>query len=168
MSSFPSESLAESASTAASAPDAMLLLAELGHRVANEYSLAIASISLAAHRAQHPQARSALDAAAERLRRYAGAHRALQAPLAGGGMIDLSDYLRELCRAQVQASLAERNIAVTLVETPIDLEAERCWRVGMIVSELITNAARHAFGAHGGQVLVEVLATPDEALCQVR
>lgn len=144
----------------------MLLLAEMGHRVANEYSLAIASISLVAHRTQHPQARSALDAAAERLRRYASAHRALQAPLAGG-TIELSDYLGGLCRALVQASLAERNIAVTLVEAPVELDAERCWRVGMIISELITNAARHAFDANGGRVLVEVLTAGAEALCRV-
>ncbi|MGA0600269.1 sensor histidine kinase [Caulobacter sp. KR2-114] len=153
--------------SAASPPlDPLVLLAEMGHRVANEYSLAIASISLAAHRTHHPQARTALDAAAERLRRYASAHRALQAPL-GGGAMDLSAYLRELCRAQVQAWLAERNIAVTLVESPVELDAERCWRVGMIVAELVTNAARHAFDVNGGRVLVEVHMSDDEVTCRV-
>jgi two-component sensor histidine kinase len=36
------------------------------------------------------------------------------------------------------------------------LQAERCWRLGMIVHELISNAARHAFGNRGGAIRVAV------------
>jgi DNA-binding winged helix-turn-helix (wHTH) protein len=36
------------------------------------------------------------------------------------------------------------------------MKSERCWRLGMIISELVTNAARHAFGDGGGKIQVEL------------
>ncbi len=89
-----------------------LLVEEITHRVANEYAAAIASISLAAARCAHPDARTALAGAARRLLDHADVHRALQPPPAGGP-VDLSRHLRELCGAMVRASLAERNIHLT-------------------------------------------------------
>ncbi len=143
-----------------------LLVEEITHRVANEYAAAIASISLAAARCAHADARTALDGAARRLLDHADVHRALQPPPAGGP-VDLSRHLRELCGAMVRASLAERNIHLTLVEEMIEIEAEQSWRVGMIVAELITNAARHGLRRRGGSIIVE-LSSPDGAVqCQV-
>jgi two-component sensor histidine kinase len=116
-------------------------------------------MSLAARRTEDAVARSALDAAIDTLSAHARAHRALQAPAAGGGPTDVSDYLGRLCQALARSTLASRHIAVTLVESPAVLDAERCWRLGLIVAELINNAARHAFAASGDgrsrQILVE-------------
>jgi two-component sensor histidine kinase len=58
-----------------------LLLSEMGHRVANEYSLAASSISIVASRTADPDAKAALDCAIRRLLDYADAHRVLQAPI---------------------------------------------------------------------------------------
>ena len=43
----------------------------------------------------------------------------------------------------------------------------RCWRLGMIVSELITNASRHAFRENGGTIQVEILNRETFAECIV-
>jgi two-component sensor histidine kinase len=39
---------------------------------------------------------------------------------------------------------------------PLRLRADRCWRLGMVVHELITNAVRHAFADGSGEVRVEL------------
>lgn len=143
-----------------------LLVEEITHRVANEYTAAIASISRAASRCANIDARTALAGAARRLLDYADIHRALQPPVAGGPA-DLSLYLRALCGAITRASLAERNIHLTLVEDAIEIDAEKCWRVGMIVSELITNAARHGLQYRGGSIIVELSSSDGGVQCLV-
>jgi two-component sensor histidine kinase len=139
-----------------------LLVQEITHRAANEYAADIGSISLAAARCANTDAKAPLTGAARRLLDYADALRALQQPVAIGPA-DLRQYLRELCGAIVRASLAERNMTLTLIEESIELETEPCWCVGMIVSELIRNAVRH-----GLRVIVVELATQGGAVqCRV-
>jgi two-component sensor histidine kinase len=143
-----------------------LLVGELEHRVANEYALAVSSISLAVARSRNPETKAALTDAAQRLRNYADAHRALRAPLTGGRS-DLAVYLRQLCGAVARAVLAERSIRLTLIEQSIELDAARCWRVGLIVSELITNAARHAFTGGDGAIAVRIAENQGTVYCSV-
>ena len=90
----------------------------------------------------------------EKLHNYARVHRALQMP-ANNDCIDASAYLRELCRSISRSKLQNRNIELVLVEQPLQMSSERCWLMGMIVSELITNAMRHAFDQHGGTIRLE-------------
>jgi two-component sensor histidine kinase len=47
-------------------------------------------------------------------------------------------------------------IDLVVAASPLRLQSDRCWRLGMIVYELITNAARHAFANGSGQVRVEL------------
>src|SRR5689334_8196202 len=55
------------------------------------------------------------------------------------------------------------------IETPqpLRLEAERCWRIGLIVYELIINAAWHAFPRGDGEVRLELLRTGPFVECRV-
>jgi two-component sensor histidine kinase len=145
---------------------AWLALSEMTHRVANEYAMAIASISRAAATSESLEVKAALAGAARRLRNYAEAHRALQPPLTAD-QVSLADYLGRLCTAISRARLRERNISLTLVEEEIDVEADRAWRAALIVSEWITNAARHAFGVQGGAILVELCMSGGMVHCSV-
>jgi two-component sensor histidine kinase len=148
-------------------PGSRLLVEEIGHRVANEYAAAIGSLSLAAARCSNAEAKRTLAGVAGRLLDYADAHRALLPPRAAGP-VDLGPYLRAACRAIVRARLAERRIALTLVEASIALEAEQCWRVGMIVAELVGNAARHGLGDREGAIEVALAARDGAVHCRVR
>jgi two-component sensor histidine kinase len=148
------------------AADPWLLVEEITHRVANDYAAAIGSLSRAAARCSGLDVRTALVGAAARLRDHADLHRALLPPAADRA--DLSQYLRRLCGAVVRARLAERAIQLTLVETPIEIDAQHCWRVGLIVSELIANAARHGFRRRGGGIVVELSAAEGGVQCVVR
>jgi len=79
----------------------------------------------------------------EQLHNYARVHHALQMP-ASNDDIDASAYLRELCRSISRSKLEHRNIELVLVECAFRMSSDRCWLMGMIVAELITNAVRHA------------------------
>jgi hypothetical protein len=75
-----------------------LYVAEIVHRIGNEYTSAIASMRLAAARSSSTEAKAALDRAAGQLGAFATAHRVMQPPLSGG-LVDLSDSLTRLCKA---------------------------------------------------------------------
>jgi two-component sensor histidine kinase len=143
-----------------------LFLEEIEHRVANEYAMAAASISLAAAGTSVPAVKATLTEAVRRLTSYADVHRSLQLPSAAG-QYDLAGYLRSLYESLVRARLSERGISLTLVELNVRISAERCWRIGLIVSELITNSIRHAFRDQNGAITVEMARTADMIHCRV-
>jgi two-component sensor histidine kinase len=143
-----------------------LFLAEIEHRVANEYAQAVASISLAASRASNLEARAALRGTAQRLRDYADVHRSLQGPTVTG-KVDVATYLGQLCAAVGRARLDERRVSLSLVAEDIAMEAQRCWRVGLIVSELITNCVRHGFKGAGGEIAIQIARSRSTVLCTV-
>jgi two-component sensor histidine kinase len=147
-------------------PNPWLFVEEIEHRVMNEYAMAAASISMAAARTSIPDVKATLTEAVRRLRNYADVHRSLQPP-AADAVLDLADYLRSLCESLVRARLSERGISLTVVELNLQLSAERCWRVGLIVSELITNSIRHAFPGRDGQIFVETRKVADRIYCSV-
>jgi two-component sensor histidine kinase len=122
--------------------EARLLLREFSHRINNEFASAIGALSIAA-RSANVEAKAALAAVQDRLQMYARVHHALQMP-EHTGCIDAAAYLRQLCRA-----------------------ISRCWRLGLIVSELITNAERHAFRNGGGLIRVELLPSLSFIECRV-
>lgn len=81
---------------------------------------------------------------------------------------DLAEHVSRLCKAMVSAGLKDRGISVDLiVPGSILLEASRCWRMSLIIAELITNASRHAFVNGGGRITVTLWALPDRIVCQV-
>ena len=135
--------------------DERLLLNELNHRIKNEFASAIATVSLAAVRSGNTDVKTALRAMAERLHHYAAVHQALQMP-DPGPLVNSAAYLRKLCLAISRSKLADMEIQLVLAASPVRLDAQRCWRLGMIVHELITNAARHAFGCGAGKIRVEL------------
>jgi two-component sensor histidine kinase len=81
--------------------------------------------------------------------------------------VDLSQYLRRLCIALTSASLSDLGVDLTFIASCLSMSAERCWRVGLIVSELVTNAVRHAFRDRGGRLVVEVRAREGTIYCRV-
>ena len=133
-------------------PLALHLVEEISHRVINEYGEAIAILSIAASRGSET-AVPALALAAERLRAMAEAHRSLLVPVADEEM-DLGLHVGKLCACMSRASLGERGIRLTVATDEIPLDAARCWRVGLIVSELVRNAVRHGLKGRQGSIRV--------------
>ena len=143
-----------------------LYLAEMVHRVRNEYASAIAAASVRAARSLNPETRAALDEIAERLYAFAGAHQLMQPPV-GGGSLDLVRHLTAIGVTLHRARLVNHGIDLE-VNGPDSLavDAAQGWRLGLIVAELITNAARHARVSSGGLISVAVAAAGDRiAIC---
>jgi two-component sensor histidine kinase len=146
--------------------DGQLLVREMTHRINNEFASAISLISLTAARTDNQEVKLALAGVADHLHGYARVHRALQMPLQIE-RVNASEYLRSLCRSISQSKLSHRGIELVYVDSRVELSSERCWKLGMIVSELVNNAARHAFGEGGGTIRVELSAKDDFVECRV-
>jgi two-component sensor histidine kinase len=147
-------------------PIALTLVDEINHRVINEYSEAIASLSIAASRTPEQDAKAALRRAADRLRDHAASHRALSPPV-GGERANLADYIGEICIALTKAMLEERGVHLELKTVDAIIPGERCWQIGLIVAELIRNAARHGLRGQAGQISVHITGCSDNLTCLV-
>jgi two-component sensor histidine kinase len=143
-----------------------LLVRELTHRVNNEFASVIGLVSLIAARSANDDIKQALVGVTNLLHNYAGVHRALQMPTYGT-VINASDYIRALCQSIKRARLDHRGIELVLVEHPLHMHSERSWKLGMIVSELITNSARHAFASNEGTIRIELSASGPFVQCCV-
>jgi two-component sensor histidine kinase len=143
-----------------------ILLHELNHRVNNEFATAISILSLAAAVSGNDKVKGALSRAEDLLHRFADVHRALEMP-EYDTPIDAAAYLSQLCRSISRSQLDGRKIELVLAAQPLQLCADHCWRLGMIVFELINNAARHAFPGREGEIRVELLRAGAFAKCSV-
>jgi two-component sensor histidine kinase len=141
-----------------------LLVRELAHRLNNEYASLIGLTSRIAARSSAGEVKAALCEVTNLLHNYAGVHRALQMPTYST-TIDASSYIRTLCQSIKRARLDRRGIELVLTESPLPLLSEQCWKLGMIVSELITNSARHAFGGRRGVIRIELSSFGPFAQC---
>ena len=141
-----------------------LLLRELDHRVKNNFAAVSGLLEAQRQRATDQVVRDELGAALNRVESIATAHRFLYREGMPGEAIDLSDYLPQLCVALESALL--RSDAVKLrceIESAL-VERNRAASIGLIVNELVTNAARHAFRQdRSGSILVS-LKRVDKAL----
>jgi two-component sensor histidine kinase len=153
-------------SSAYSTAGERLLLREITHRINNEFASAIQVVSFAAAKSGDRNVKAALGNVMEQLHNYARVHHALQMP-ANNDCIDACAYLRELCRSISRSKLENRNIELVLVERLFWMTSERCWLLGMIVTELITNAVRHAFGPAGGTIRIECRTSGQVVECRV-
>ena len=136
-------------------PEGALLMQELSHRTKNELASAINVISLAAARSGSSDVKAVLNNVNERLHSYADVHRTLQIP-EHQTYIDAAQYLRQLCLSLSRSKLESNNVRLVLAVRPLSMPSDRCWRLGLIVYELVTNSARHAFNGKEGEVWVEL------------
>src|SRR5205823_7019584 len=103
---------------------------------------------------------------AELLHHYAEVHSALQIPQ-HHDRVDAAEYLRKLCLSIKRSKLEHMQIDLILAAPPLTLPSDECWLLGMIVYELITNAARHAFAGSIGEIRLELLRAGASVKCKV-
>jgi two-component sensor histidine kinase len=142
------------------------LLDEINHRINNEFAAIIGVLSVTATRSANDEVKRALSGVAQLVRHYAAVHHALQIP-DQETVVDAAEYLGNLCLAISRSRLDRMNITLVLVAPPLRLESGRCWRLGMIANELITNAARHAFAGRHGEIRIDLTRAGGFAKCAV-
>jgi two-component sensor histidine kinase len=136
--------------------DERTLLRELNHRIANDFTAAINIVALAAVRAESAEVKMALNGVVELLLEHGEVHRALAMPDLDG-LIDAAQHIRKLGRVISRGRLKRMGINLVFAADKLPIEAERCWRLALVVHELVTNAARHAsFDGRYGEIRIEL------------
>ena len=133
------------------------LLREVHHRVKNNLQLISSMLSLQAARTPDPSVVELLADSRNRVRSMALVHENLYH--AGNfARIAMAPHLQKLCAQLVRAlGLPGRDITLTTAIDDIELDLDRAVSVGLIINELVSNAAKHAFpGGRAGCVRVEL------------
>lgn len=132
------------------------LLREVHHRIGNSLQLIANILALDARKVHSQEARRHLEDAHRRILAVATVQRQLQRP-GESESFELSSYLETLC-ANLTASLvcATGRTTIEVHSDPATVCARTATDMGLIVTELVINALRHAFGPDGGTGRIRV------------
>ena len=133
------------------------LLAEMSHRVANSLQIIASILLLKAKSVQSEETRDHLEDAHRRVMSVAALQEQLKA--AGNGeKIELGDYLEKLCETLAGSMIGDkRAITLSVVADAGSVVSEQVVSIGLIVTELVINALKHAFPAdmNTGHIVVK-------------
>jgi len=148
-------------------PDGSLLLREWNHRIKNELTSVIYAVSAKAVQSDSVAVKAALLDVVDLLHQCADVQRALHMP-DQGRLTDAARYLQQLCFSITNYQLDRLAIRVLFSADDLRLEGERCWKLGLIVSELLTNVARHAqFDGRHPELRVELMLAGNVVKCGI-
>ena len=136
--------------------DKETLLQEMQHRVANSLQIIASILLLKARTVQSDEIRLHLQDAHRRVMSVAAVQKQLQAS-AHGEQFPIAPYLSRLCETLAASMIGEnRPIRVEVCAGDADVSSTEAVSIGLIVTELLINALKHAFGAPSAAGLIVV------------
>lgn len=124
--------------------DNAILLQEVQHRVANSLQIIASVLMQSARRVQSEEARGHLHDAHHRVMSIATLQRQLS--MSAGGRVELRTYLTQLCQSLGASMIANPDrLSIEVTADDSAVEADVSVRLGLIVTELVINALKHAF-----------------------
>ena len=134
--------------------DRDLFLAEFDHRVKNNFTIVTGLLDMQRRRAADPATIEALGAALARVESIGRAHRHLYRN-GQPGLVEMRDYLGDLCATLSDALLLRGGVVLECDVAEGALPRDRAVSIGLVINELVTNAAKHAFaGRETGMISV--------------
>lgn len=123
-----------------------VLLKEVHHRVKNSLQIISSLLNLQELQLSDPNAIKALQESKSRIQSIALMHKNLYQQDADLGKVNIQSYLRDILELQQKAfSSPEKMVNCIFEVIPSELDIDRSVPLGLIASEVINNAFKHAF-----------------------
>jgi two-component sensor histidine kinase len=139
-----------------------VLMKEINHRVKNSLQLVASMLALQA--GAHPELEQQLKEASSRIMAIGRAHDLLYRSTQVE-QIELADYLSDVCR-DLEKATPNCNVSFE-ASGPLLLSTDRAISVALVVTELVANAAKHAYPDGGGGPIRVRLRRGDGAVARV-
>jgi PAS domain S-box-containing protein len=133
-----------------------MLLVEVNHRAKNSLSVGASLLRLQGRRQADPAVRSLFEESAGRLNAMARLHDILSRS-EHAQRVDVATYVAELCEALKSLTGGDGRISLRVrTEEDILVDADAAFPIGIVLTELITNAVKYAFPDNrSGTILVQ-------------
>ena len=135
--------------------DRELLLRELDHRTKNNFTMVIGLIDIQRRHSPDEAVKGALSEVLARVDSFSRAHMHLYRDPTHVGLVSMRPYILGLGDALSQALTLRGAVTLTCVSDDAVLDRDRAVTIGLLINELVTNAAKHAFnGRETGTISV--------------
>jgi len=126
-----------------------MLTREMSHRVKNSLASVVGLLRVQSRSAQSEDVRNALKDAASRITTIAEVHDHLWRSTKIG-FVDIADFAGELCR-KLQETVSHK---VSCTFGHLMISADKAIPLGLLINELVTNSAKHAYPDGSGEIRV--------------
>ena len=136
--------------------DKYFFLREMHHRIANSFTVLNASFRRELGSASSLSVQEILNRCDARMVAFDELHRVLIVG-AAVGWISVRVYIEKLCDALTEALLKPLGVRCEVTADAAFFPSEYCEVLGLVIAELVTNAAKHAFpNRNGGLIRIEI------------
>ncbi len=130
-----------------------LLIKEIHHRVKNNLQVVASLVSLQSSRVCDPVMKEVFAALRLRIISISLVHEKLYG-LVATESLDIGNYVRDLIGLQISKDGIEAGrVNLEIDSEPIHMDVDTCVNVGLIVTELVSNALKHGLLPKGGGIL---------------